>query len=297
MREVATPAIRPLSPPPNATEPTGAGVGVADVQTNDGRVLDAAWESGRLWFSANTACTPAGTTETRACARIAELATPSGSVSWQTDLSYPNADVFFPSLRPDGSGDLVAVYGRSSAAHAPSVEAVARTADGTFTAPVVLARSSGPAGSTNGGRWGDYYGSARDPRNPGLVWVAGQTVDDEGAWTTTVAAVTLGAVAPVVSGPPGVKARPAQGKAGRPVRLSFVALGNGTGIRRKLTVQGFGRVIFATTGRPGPVHARRAYSAVWRPASGRRGRFRFCVRFVAADGTQSPASCAFVTVR
>ncbi|HET7571125.1 MAG TPA: hypothetical protein VFJ77_00485 [Gaiellaceae bacterium] len=299
VREVATPAIRPVSTPPNATEPTGAGGGVADVLTNDSRVLDAIWESGRLWFSANTGCVPTGTTETHACGRIAELATPAGTVTWQTDLSYPGADVFFPSLRPDGAGDVVAVYGRSSATQAPSVEAVARTSDGTFSAPVVLAQSAGPAGGSNGGRWGDYFGSSRDPRDPALVWVAGQTVDDEAEWTTTVAAVTLGAAPPVVaaSGPPAVKARPARGTPGRPVRLSFLALGNGSGIRRKVTVNGLGKVVFATTTKPGPVHAQQAYSVVWKPAKTRRGRFRFCVRFVAADGTQSPASCAFVTLR
>lgn len=298
VREVATPAIRPVANPPRAIEPSGAGPGIADVYTNDERVLDGVWENGRLWFSANTGCVPAGATETRACGRVAELATPAGTLTWQADVSYPGADVFFPSLRPDGSGDLVVVYGRSSAAQAPSLEAVARAPDGTFGAPVVLAQSGGPAGSANGGRWGDYYGSARDPSNPSLVWVAGQTVDAEAEWTTTVAAVTLGAVSPaVVSGPPRVRARPARGKVGKPVRLTFVALGDGAAIRRKVTVNGFGTILFSTTTKPAPVAARHVYSVVWRPGTTPRGRVRFCVRLVSKDGTQSPASCAFVTLR
>ena len=123
------------------------------------------------------------------------------------------------------------------------------------------------------------------------------------ALSTTVAAVTLGAAPAVtpppetVSAPPRVKARAASGVAGKPVRLTFVALGNGSAIRRHVTVGSGGRTIFSTTTKPARVVAQRVYGVVWRPGKTLRGSFRFCVRFVAKDGAQSPPSCASVTIR
>jgi hypothetical protein len=303
--EVATPAFGPLSSPPTAVEPRAAGGAIADVRTNDTRVLDAVWEQGRLWLSANTGCTPAGSAKLRACGHVAELATDAGTVSWETDIGYPDADVFFPSVRPDGQGNLVVVYGESSAALAPLVAVVGRMPDGSLTSPAVVATSVSPAGGQNDGRWGDYFGSARDPSSPGLVWVAGETgppVAGAGDWTTAVAAVVVGGsggAAPVSPAAhlPGVRARAASGQSGRPLLLSFVALADGKGLSRRVTVRSGSSIVFRTTTRPAAVAAGHLYGVVWRPAKTTRGSFRFCVRLVAGDGRQTPASCAPVRLR
>ncbi|MGZ8717224.1 MAG: hypothetical protein ACXWYO_08955, partial [Gaiellaceae bacterium] len=71
VQEVASLPISPLSPPPPAQQPrTGTGRRQPSIETNDNRVLDAVWENGKLWFSANGGCTPAGDTAQRSCARV-----------------------------------------------------------------------------------------------------------------------------------------------------------------------------------------------------------------------------------
>jgi len=302
VRQVAAPRITPLQDPPTAVEPTASGESFADLDTNDDRVLDAVWEQGRLWFSANTACTPTGDTQRRSCGRIAELATPDGTVTWQKDLGLPGGYVFFPTLRPDGAGSVLAVYGESSRSLAPAVAVVARTADGAFTKPALVGETASPGGSSqNGGRWGDYFGAARDPSNPSVVWVAGETgapAPGSQDWTTVVgsAVATAGSTPPASTPPPRLQARPGSGVAGKPVRLSYVALDDGSGVRRQVTVRSTGRVVFRRTTVPGPVYARRVYGTSWTPPRRLRGSLPFCVRSIAADGTQSAPSCASVRI-
>ena len=77
--------------------------------------------------------------------------------------------------------------------------------------PVPIAQS---AGAYLGDRYGDYFGAARDPQDPGLVWVAGEAgtaVVGERGWATVVASVSItaaGAPPPPVLGasPTGVRA-------------------------------------------------------------------------------------------
>src|SRR5207244_11471646 len=45
------------------------------IETNDERVITAAWQNGSLWLGGNEACTPSGDTATRACRRLVELDT------------------------------------------------------------------------------------------------------------------------------------------------------------------------------------------------------------------------------
>jgi hypothetical protein len=302
VREVATPAMKTLLQPvrglePGAPGPRGRG---PSVPTNDDRVLDAVWEEGRLWFSANGSCVPAGDAAQRSCARVAEVDTAAGAVTWAADIGYAGSSVFFPSLRPDGAGNLVVVFGRSSTAFGPDVDVVARTAAGDFTDPTTVARSAAPHA---GSRFGDYFGSARDPSTPGVVWVAGELGPRQGGegWSTTVASVAVGAAsAPIpVAGrvPPGLRARAAGGRAGTPVRLSYVALGDGAGIRREVTVRSGSSIVLRRTTRPGAVRAQRVYSLVWRASPRLHGTFRFCVRSLAGDGTASPQSCAVLRLR
>jgi hypothetical protein len=300
--EIATPSISPLSPPPRALEPSTVIGRTANIATNDDRVLDAAWEHGRLWFSANTGCTPAGDSSLRACARVAELSTATGTLDWQLDIGVAGAYTFFPALRPDASGDVVVVYGESASSLAPEVVVTARTPDGALARRSVLGASGGSAGSrlTNR-RWGDYFGIARDPSNPTMLWAAGETWAPGvagGHWTSAVASVAVAAHAPVlVTAPPALRARPGSGIAGASVRLTFRALGDGSGIRRDVTVRSRGKVVFHRTTGPGPLHAERLYAVVWRTPRSLRGSLRFCVRSLLADGRRSAPSCARFRLR
>jgi hypothetical protein len=305
VHEVSAPSISLLLPPPTAVEPGANGGSAADVATNDDRILDAVWENGKLWFSANTSCTPRGDTERRACGRLAELSTASGTLAWETDLGFSGAYVFFPAIRPDGSGNLVVAFGRSSPTLAPEVAVTARSPDGTIAPPTVVGRSAAPAGSPQGSdRWGDYFGAARDPEHPEVVWVAGETGPTgagSGDWTTVLgSAVVVEGPAPppvAVAVPPRLRALAASGVAGKALRLRFVSLADGSGIRRQVTVRSGARVVFRRTTRPGPVHALLVYSVAWRPPKRLVGRLSFCVRSLVKDGRSSPQTCATVTLR
>jgi hypothetical protein len=303
VQEVASPPISPLAQPPAALQPrTGTGSRQPSIETNDDRVLDSVWENGKLWLSANSGCTPAGDTTLRSCARVIELATATRTVSWDTDIAKAGEYLFYPAIRPDSSGNLVVVYGESGADELPHLVAVGRAPDGTFSAAVTVAQS---ASQHVGGRFGDYFGAARDPLHPELVWVAGEHgVDVEGVrgWSTSVAAVQVtsaGAQPPTVSRilPPGVRARHAAGRIGRAVRLSYTALDDGSAVRQRLVVTASGGTVFKATTTAGELQAERSYYVLWHPARRLHGTFPWCVRSISADGTQSPQSCSTVTLR
>jgi len=301
VQEVATPSMLALPGPVPAFEPQ-TGRSLPLLQTNDDRILDAVWEGGKLWLTANDSCVPSGDNGARSCGRVAELDTAAGIVDWVRDIGVAGAYVFFPSVRPDASGNAVVVYGESSPTLLPQIAVEARLADGTWTAPTVVARSGAPY---LGRRYGDYFGSARDPGQPNLVWVAGEIgppAPGDRGWETAVASVlvTPAAAQPPVAAvplPPRVHARAATGRAGRLVRLSYVALGDGTRIRRDVTVRRGTSVVFRKTSPAGAVRAQRVYTVTWRPAKQLRGSFRFCVRTVRTDGTASPFSCATARLR
>ena len=220
IQEVATPGIRPLSTPPDSPQPPPSSGHARAIVTNDNRLLDSVWENGKLWFAGNDRCTPAGDVSSRSCARIVELSTVTGSVDWDTDLGRKGGGVFYPALRPDAAGNIVIVYGESSSTLLPRVAAVARTPDGTFTAPVTIAQSSGPH---VGDRYGDYFGAGRDPANPGVIWVVGETAtapDGGNGWGTAIGSLVVtpaGGTPPaaVALPPPALLAKPGTGKAGR----------------------------------------------------------------------------------
>src|SRR5207253_4976314 len=187
LTRLASIPVSPLSAPPTARTPASE---FGTIETNDDRVLDAVWENGTLWLSANDGCTPPGDRSRHACARVIGLDTNARTLVADSELSEAGADLFYPAVRPDAAGNLVVVYGYSSPTVMPELVTLARTADGGFTQPVVLARADAPQ---SGSRYGDYFGAARDPSDPSVVWVAGE-VGARGAlsgWMTAVADVSL----------------------------------------------------------------------------------------------------------
>ena len=300
--EVATPAISRLGRPPFAAQPSVNGLASPGLDTNDDRVLDSVWQNGKLWFAANGGCVPPGDTLIRSCARIVELATPAMTVASDVDLTVSGANLLYPALRPDANGDLVIVYGESGLDVEPETVVVARTADGTFTQPVVVAQSASPY---LGDRYGDYFGAAADPTDPATVWVAGESGTDIAGgrgWSTDVASVTVtpaGGTPPqvIVRPPPAVRAVAAVGRSGTLVPLRYGPVVDGLGVRAVITVRSSGqRVVFTKTTGKVTVHAGQVYSVSWQPAKTLRGTFGYCVRTVAADGSSSPSSCSTVTL-
>ena len=300
--EVATPAINRLGRPPFAAQPPTNGSASPGLDTNDDRVLDAVWQNGKLWFAANSSCVPQGDTLLRSCARIVELATPAMTVATDVDLSVNGANLLYPALRPNVNGDLVIVYGESGVAVEPETVVVARTADGTFTQPVVVAQSASPY---RGNRYGDYFGAAADPTEPATVWVAGESGTDIAGgrgWSTYVASAAVtpaGGTAPpvLVAPPPAVHTVAAVGRSGKQVQLRYRPVVDALGVRAVVTVRSLrGTIVFRETTGTITVHAGQVYSVPWQPGKALHGTFGYCVRTVTPVGAASPASCSTVTV-
>jgi len=303
VKQIATPSINRMSRPPFAAQPlTASSRAQQPIDTNDDRILESVWENDRLWFSGNTACVPPGDSLIRSCARIVELSTATRTVTTDSDLSQRGAHVFYPAIRPDRSGDLVVVYGESGLSVEPEIVAVGRTPDGAFTNPVVIAQS---VSAYLGERYGDYFGAARDPANPDLVWVAGEAgTDVAGArgWATTVASVAITApgapLPPVIDVlPPPMRAVHTTGRSGKAVRLVFRSLGDAAGVRSVVTVWSTGALVFKSTTATTSLHSGQLYSVLWRPGKKLRGTLPYCVYSIAPSGAPSAQSCSTVTLR
>jgi hypothetical protein len=303
LQQVAALPVTQLTTPPQGAEPSSSsGFRRPAVGTNDDRVLNAIWENGSLWLSANTGCTPPNDTDVHACARVIQIATATRTVDWDTDLSVPGADLFFPAIAPDGAGNLVVIYGESSPAIVPELVAVGRAPDGTFTTPVVIAQS---AGTYNGNRFGDYFGAARDPTRPQLVWVAGEKgLDVVGSrvWSTTVASMQMNGIAPTpptvdTSVPPRLRAQAVTGRAGIAVRLSYKTLDDAAGVRAKVTVSVKKSVLFSATTVAGRLHVGQVYYVLWHPAKQLHGALQWCVTSITSGARRSAPSCSTVTLR
>jgi subtilase family serine protease len=167
-----------------------AGSGVL-IETNDERVITAAWQNGALWLGGNEQCTPSADTAARACLRVIEVDTGGPGVLQDITYGTPGAHYYYPALRPDGADNLHVVFSASSTADFPGVRVTGRLASdapGTLQ-PSTPLRAGGGAQTDPSGRWGDFQGAAVDPSDPSSVWVHGEYVRSTAAsdWGTFVA--------------------------------------------------------------------------------------------------------------
>jgi hypothetical protein len=155
------------------------------VDTNDARILDAAWYQGRLWLTFNDACTPSGDVQARSCIRLIQINTPTSSISQDFDVGAKGAYYFYPALRMDSNSNLLVVFGASSLSIYPSIFATGQAATGGPLDSSPLALKTGTYPETTS-RFGDYFGAAVDPSNPSLVWGAGE-YHSSSLWSTFIA--------------------------------------------------------------------------------------------------------------
>ncbi len=181
-------SISTISLPPGGVQP---GTNVL-VNTDDGRVEDAVWFQGKIWFALNDGCKPSGDTLTRSCVRLTQIDTSSSTVAQDFDFGASVQYYFYPALRVDGSGDLDLIYGYSSSTIFPSLAITGQGSSGplgSLAQPKTL--RLGSADETTG-RYGDYFGAAVDPSDPSHVWVAGEYVSTTGGvWSTFIASIIV----------------------------------------------------------------------------------------------------------
>lgn len=178
--------IKAVNIPPGAVQ-KGTGT---PLETNDDRVLDAAWQNGKIWLSLTDSCTPLGDSEARSCVRLIEVDTGSAKVVQDFDVATSGTYYFYPALTIDGRGDLDVIFGYSSSSTYPGLMFGTQEPTGpqeSLESMQVLKTGSAPDTS---GRYGDYFGAARDPSNTTNVFVAGEihsvTSSSPSPWSTFI---------------------------------------------------------------------------------------------------------------
>jgi hypothetical protein len=180
--------VAPFATPPNAPQ-----LGTSTlIDTNGDFLIDAFYQSGHLWVAANSGCIPAGDTTTRSCMRFVEIA-PGMTPAVMQDLTFGEKAeyYYFPAIRTDSIGNLIAVFNRSSASEYVGVYASGQLVSfpNTFQTPVAV-KAGETAYTISPPRWGDYSGASVDPTNPNTVWLAGQyaqSVSGGNQWATWIA--------------------------------------------------------------------------------------------------------------
>src|SRR3989475_644088 len=182
--------IRATTVPPSAPQLGSR----STLDTADNRVQDAMWADNRLWVSLADGCIPTGDNR-RSCVRLIEVDTANATIAQDFDIGISGKYLFYPALRTDAAGNLVVVFGHSSATEYPDMRVATRSVHdppNTIGAPQVIRAGEGPeaSGCPNNSvcRYGDYFGASQDPSDPGVVWVAGEYGTANG-WATFIAAM------------------------------------------------------------------------------------------------------------
>ena len=195
----------------------------------DGRVVDAVYKNGILWFTRTigrdlgaglestvdiVALTVAGASPTAA------YATFSGAMGW---------DAFSPGIGMSGDGTLFLVHSWSSPTAYIANSAYAY-ASGTWSNGITL---DDPGYTYTGTRWGDYVGVAADPSGTAAVWQANEFPAADGTWATSVSRLVLDGTAPTATAPvQTLLAGTTVGQFTVPVRVTWSGTDAGSGITR-----------------------------------------------------------------
>ncbi len=157
-------------------------------------------------MAATNGCTPTGDTAVRSCLHLWKIYTTNDSIAeqfyWSRGAGYYD---FYPAVATDPAGDLVVIYGESSATNTeyPSLyvatQATTDPAD-TLEGPHLLLDGSGPdiptpacSGTPTVCPYGLWFGATFDPLSTSNFWVAGEyTASDSTSdyWHTWINEVT-----------------------------------------------------------------------------------------------------------
>jgi IPT/TIG domain len=193
------------------------------LQTNDDRFLNAVYRNGEIWTADGTSCEPSGDTMQRDCLDYVEIQVGGDDINFPPALTnqidnvgIDGADLFYPAVSLDQSGNMITVFDESSTNLFPSIEDASVTSASTTLSTFQTLHTSitfyngadlfSGACDSNGCRWGDYSGAAMDPSNPNDVWVVSGSADGNtsvgcptinACWNTRIYDLTL--TAPTVT--------------------------------------------------------------------------------------------------
>lgn len=203
------PVAETLSPP--RANQKGGSPGTAGcptpclIDTGSGSITTAVSRNGSLWFSHTVADT--GGTYSRA--RYARINVAAKTVVEDEAFGADGCWYFYPAVAVDAGNNLAMVFGRSCSDEYAGIGLTARTTAETRLAASVTLKDGDASyvfpvgGAEPVNRWGDFFGAALDPADPGRIWVVGEYAGLHDSWRTwvgeTAAALTAGSCLPDAS--------------------------------------------------------------------------------------------------
>jgi hypothetical protein len=172
--------------PPDAEQPTTA----TRLETNDARLLSGVFQYvggvQRFWTAHTTKVTWSGESVARSGIQWYEIDVVSKSVVQQGVFGATGFYYFFPVVQTDIARNAHLCFTRSNDREFGSMRQTGRrSTDAPNTLQGSALLKAGQSAYT-GGRWGDYFGHARDGGDAGLVWLCGEFADARNAWGTWV---------------------------------------------------------------------------------------------------------------
>ncbi len=175
------------------------------INTGGGSITSAIHRNGSVWFSHTVA--DSGGVYSRA--RYARINVAAMAVVEDEAFGTDGCWYFYPAVAVDAGNNLAMVFGKSCLDEYAGIGLTARsTADAALEASVPLkdgeASYVAPIGKGElVNRWGDFFGAALDPAEPGRIWVVGEYAGLRDTWRTwvgqTAAALTAGSCRPDAS--------------------------------------------------------------------------------------------------
>lgn len=175
--------------PPDAEQPTTA----TRIETNDSRLLSAMFQfvdgTKRLWTAHTSRFTWSGDAVARSVVQWYEIDVTTWKVVQQASYGAKGFYYYFPVIQTDLKRNAYLCFGRSNAQELASLRQTGRRASDPANDLQNSALIKAGESPYTGGRWGDYFGRARDGADSGRVWLYGQFADARDSWGTWVSSV------------------------------------------------------------------------------------------------------------
>jgi hypothetical protein len=190
-------SVAATAPPPGANQeggsPGSSGCSTPCLlNTGIGVVLSTVFRNGSVWFSHAVA----DQTGTYSRARYARIRVASKTVLEDESFGAEGCWYFYPAIAVDAGDNLSMVFGRSCTDAYAGVGLTVRTISDAALEPSVILKDGlatyvVPVGSGEPvNRWGDYFGAAADPSDPGRIWTHAEYADLGERWSTWIAETT-----------------------------------------------------------------------------------------------------------
>ncbi len=188
-----------LTAPPDALQP-GTNAPYVSVALSGAQEMNAVWQKGVLWFDFDIGCTPTGDTQPRSCVEYIEFSTTTDTILNDVTMSAVGSYVYYPAIATDWFGDAAVAVGYSSTSVYPGLTVMGRnytyTTNGDeFWLYAAYGNSQDAYGSCTAApsvcRYGDYFGAAADPSDPGLIWIEGEYEKTGAIWSTYIASIRV----------------------------------------------------------------------------------------------------------